>query len=145
MPTSRYARVAPTTIEDIFWLYACHPDIDPGSSPSPEGGKWLLFVPVSDVDEVWIKIRDAVEAGQLGSFAKVATSKPNPNEDRPGRTNPRRVICVYTEADQADQDRVRDALRVLGFGGKIAYKSNDATRSGRYRAKGDQGISERFE
>jgi hypothetical protein len=57
------------------------------------GGKWLIFAPMSEVDELWDKIREATEDGQLGGSAKVATAKPNTlaiHNDR------RSFVCTHT-------------------------------------------------
>lgn len=62
--------------------------------------------------------------------AKCATMLENSNAK-----NPRvKVICVYTAdcRDTGDVIRVLSALRVLGFGGRIYYKEDAATRAGNY-------------
>lgn len=105
-------------------------------------GKWLLFVKREVVDEVWARILTAVEAGLLGSQAKVSTARPNPNASNPTT----HVICVYTENanDEADVMRVREQLRNLGFTGKIAYKTDLATHQGLYKNCGNTRISKYY-
>ena len=53
--------------------------------PTPRSGKWLIFVSPRNVDEVWEKIKKAVEEGKLGDEAKVSVGKRKSH-----------VICVYT-------------------------------------------------
>jgi len=131
----------PSRVTEVPWLYARrrrgrYP------RPTPRSGKWLVFVRPEDVDEVWARIRKAVEEGRLGHAAKVATAAPNPLA-RPGR----RVICVYTYdwTDEADVRRVREELRRLGITWKIPYKADEDTRRGRYLAAGDRRISKYYE
>ena len=89
--TSLSSEPAPSRITDEYWLYA---ERKRGQYPkaTTKSGKWLVFVPVSQVDEVWAKIREATEDERLGDSAKVATAKPNPNASDPSK----KVICVYT-------------------------------------------------
>ncbi len=48
-----------------YWLFA---ERKAGSYPThtQRGGKWLIFVSRNAVDEVWRKIKEAVERGKLG-------------------------------------------------------------------------------
>jgi hypothetical protein len=114
------------------------PELGGSEFPELTGGKWLLFVPVAQIDEVWATIKAATESGKLGSTARVATARPNPNGARPGM----RVICVYTYdwTDEKDVRRVREALRDLGVTWKIPYKADADTHSGRYAKRGDKRI-----
>ncbi|MGI4790173.1 MAG: putative phosphothreonine lyase domain-containing protein [Janthinobacterium lividum] len=87
------------------------------------GGKWLIFID-EKVDEAWARIVEALEAGRLGSTAKVSTAKPSQSS-----TEAAFVICVYTSSnDEADVWRVRDGLRAAGFEMRLGWKSDDATR-----------------
>jgi hypothetical protein len=72
-------------------------------------GKWLLFLPVDEIDQLWETIKVAVEAGRLGPAAKVSP-KPSYKPDE-------RVVCVYTWdcTDRRDVARVLVELRSLGF------------------------------
>ena len=131
----------PSQITEEYWLYA---ERKRGQYPkaTTRSGKWLVFVPVSQVDEVWAKIRYATEDGRLGDSAKVATAKPNPNaSDRS-----KKVICVYTYdwTDEADV-LIRDELRALGIVSKIPYKTDRDTSAGRYARRGRRAISKYYE
>lgn len=75
MPLHSDAR--PSEITDVYWIYVKRKK---GKYPQPRrSGKWLVFVDIKNVDEVWAKIKKATEGGRLGARAKVATAKPNPN------------------------------------------------------------------
>jgi hypothetical protein len=96
-------------------------------------GKWLVFLPVDEIDAFWARVREAVRAGRLGDSAKVAT-RATTDRQRGIRTH---VVCIYTydHADTADVWRIRRALRVeLGVTWRIAYKADEATAKGQYAA-----------
>lgn len=80
----------PSEVADFYWLYA---ERKTGAYPAATEncGKWLVFVPAAQVDEVWARIKLATEEGILGSSAKAATAGPNPNA-----TNPNRRSSVFT-------------------------------------------------
>lgn len=67
-------------------------------------GKWLIYRPPSQIDEVWLKIANAIIHGQLGPeiSTKVSTT---PNKGK-------HVICVYTKDyfDDGEVMTVRDRL-----------------------------------
>ena len=96
----------PSQVTDSYWISASR---ERGSYPAhtTRGGKWLVFVKSEHIDEFWLKIRDAVRDGQLGSSAKCSTAMPNPNA-----TSSSHVICVYTHDAKDSQDvrRVRAGI-----------------------------------
>ena len=131
----------PSRVMNVYWLFA---ERKQGKYPShsENGGKWLVFVPIAQIDNVWSKIRSAVEEGRLGDLAKVATAKPNPNA-----TDPRtKVICVYTYnwTDIEDVMRIRQELRQLGIIWKIPNKADEDTDSGKYANRGTKRISKYY-
>ncbi len=132
----------PSEVKDTYWLYA---ERKVGTYPNANKncGKWLIFVPITHVDDVWLKIKLATEEGKLGSSAKVSTAKPNPNSANPKKS----VICVYTYdwTDEADVKRIRQELRELGITSKIPYKADIDTLEGKYANKGDKHISKYYE
>jgi hypothetical protein len=132
----------PSEVIDIYWLYA---ERQVGAYPEANErcGKWLLFIPVAEIDEAWAKIKQATQEGLLGDSAKVATARPNPNATR----SDERVICVYTYdwTDVEDVRRIREALRRLGFTCKLPYKADEDTHAGRYQVRGHQRISKYYE
>lgn len=99
------SRSVPSQNTDEYWLYATRKR---GQYPTAttKSGKWLVFVPISQVDEVWVKIQDATEEGRLGDSAKVATAKPNRNASGSSK----KVTCIYTYdwTDEEDVRRIRD-------------------------------------
>ena len=135
-------RNAPSQIIDVYWLYAQR---KVGSYPaSTENcGKWLIFSPVAEIDAVWSTIKIATENGLLGSSSKVATAKPNPN----AIDSNTKVICVYTYDcfDKDDVMRIRQELRNQGFISKLAYKTDNATITGKYQKNGSKSISLYYE
>src|SRR2546426_2837732 len=119
-----YAECKPSEVTETYWIRAFRKS---GSYPkaTERSGKWLLFVPIEEIDEIWARIKTATEDGKLGDCSKVATMRPNPNAANP-RT---KVICVYTydSEDEADVRRVRQVLRELGFINRLPYKTDADT------------------
>ncbi len=135
-------RERPSRATEEYFLYA---DRKTGSylEHTDRVGKWLIFVPTESVDEVWEKIKLAVERGELGESAKVSTARPNPN----AADTSKHVICVYTydSDDAADVRRIRAVLRGLGVRHRIPYKTDSATERGEYRKAGHKRISKYYE
>lgn len=107
------------------WIYADRRHKAQYPEYTERSGKWLIFLKRNEADEMWFKIKSAVEEGKLGSAAKISTNHPaslrfNPNEQ---------VICVYTYdwTDEKDVMRIRRQLRELGVTWKISYKSDEDT------------------
>ena len=140
--SSPYSNAKPSEVTDIYWIYATRKK-GKYPKPTPRSGKWLIFVSLKNVDEVWAKIKKAVEEGKLGDSAKVATAKPNPLATDPNT----KVICVYTYdyTDEKDVKRIREELRKLGITNKIPYKADEDTLSGKYRITGHKRISKYYE
>jgi hypothetical protein len=132
----------PSQVTGVYWLFA---ERKTGAYPAytENRGKWLIFVPLTQVDEVWAKVKPATERGLLGDSAKVATAKPNRNATSPDT----RVICVYTYdwTDEADVRRIREQLRQLGIVAKIPYKADTDTLAGKYANRGHRRISKYYE
>ncbi len=132
----------PSEVFEQYWLYAERGEADSYPEHGDRGGKWMLFIKTAQIDEWWAKIKAATESGLLGSSAKVATMKPNPN----AAANYTRLICVctYDVDDERDCLRVRHALRDLGVTWKIPYKTDADTYAGRYSRNGVR-VSKRYE
>jgi hypothetical protein len=132
----------PSRVTTSFWLFAQR---QRGTYPAPTDncGKWLIFSPISEIDQIWGTIKTATEQGLLGCSSKVATAKVNPNAQNPDE----KVICVYTydSNDVEDVKRVRQQLRELGFTRRLSYKTDAATHSGEYAVRGHKGISLYYE
>jgi DNA helicase-2/ATP-dependent DNA helicase PcrA len=127
----------PSQTRDQYWLYAYRNGVK-ATNAMNNAGKWLLFVPVDDIDRWWELIRTATEEGRLGPASKTSTAKPNPN----AADQDTKVICVYTEnaEDEADVMRVREELRRLGIKWDLCYKTDEATRAGKYAVRGSRNI-----
>ena len=54
----------PSQVTNEYWLFA---NRQQGTYPphSENGGKWLIFIPIERVNNVWSKIELATEAGRL--------------------------------------------------------------------------------
>lgn len=130
----------PTDVFDEYWVYAL--DLKHKHPKSKNPGKWLIFVDVKEIDDVWKKIKEAVEEGILWRSAKVATMRPNAHATDQNT----KVICVYTYdwTDEADVMRIREELRKLGIMQKIPYKADEDTYEGKYRVKGHTRISKYY-
>ena len=132
----------PSTITDSYWLYAFRKE---GTYPedSDNSGKWLIFVPLAEIDRLWEKIERSTEKGQLGSVSKVATAKHNPDASNSSA----KVICVYTYdwTERQDVMRIRKELRELGITWKIPYKGDKDTYAGKYAKRGNRSISKYYE
>ena len=84
-------RQKPSQTYDELWIWE--------HAPESIADKWLVFKPVSEIYEMWEKIRKLVESGELGAtHAKVATMK----ENRNAGNSKNKVICVYTTKEDVD-------------------------------------------
>lgn len=128
----------PSSEKKSFWIYSIRNDSDYPKA-TERSGKWMVFIDRNEIDSWWVRIDSAIQAGQLGSIAKVATARPNANARDPNQ----HVICVYSydSSDRADVSRIRQVLRSLGVTQKIAYKTDASTREGKYRVRGHTRVS----
>ena len=96
-------------------------------------GKWLVFVPRGEVDDMWRRIREATVAGKLGCTSKVSTARGYDQRVRNGYEDPNYVICVYVydSTDTVEKQRVYDALIAMGITPE-QYKTDEETRRGTY-------------
>jgi hypothetical protein len=83
-------------------------------------GKWLIFVPRNQIDDVWQRVETAITHGKLGYCAKVSTAKKKSEK-------PDHVICVYVTP--FNKDDVKSYLNIMGFE-RIPYKSDELTWAG---------------
>ncbi|MBW4574712.1 MAG: DUF1917 domain-containing protein [Aphanothece sp. CMT-3BRIN-NPC111] len=132
----------PSQETDAPWLDAKRKKGTYPSSTS-RSGKWLIFAPIAEIDNLWANIKQATEQGLLGNSAKVSTAM---GGSLPTDAN-EKVICVYTYDGTNEEDvrRIRQKLRKLGITRKIPYKEDEDTRSGKYRALGHRRISKYYE
>ena len=118
------------------WIFALRSQGSPYPADGERSGKWLIFASQQAVDELWAKIKRAVEEGELDNLAKVAPACRARKDPRSGE--PKQVICVYTHdwADQVEVMRIRLRLRDLGVTWRIGYKADADTAMGRYAQEG---------
>ena len=113
----------PSQTYDKFWIWQDAPESIADKGPTL--GKWLVFRPVSKIDEMWEKIRKLVESGGLGATgAKVSTMMENPTAKDPSK-----VICVYTTKEDVDEVGLK-LIQVVQ--NTIRYKTDKATLEGKY-------------
>ena len=122
----------PSDTTDVYWLFSKREKREIGKyvQHTIRSGKWLIFCPFTTIDKTWNIIREATINGKLGEVSKVSTRRPNPNSRNPDIG----VICVYTydSDDMDDLMEIRVSLRNLGFTQKLVYKTDQATREGKY-------------
>jgi hypothetical protein len=114
------AEALPSQVSGVYWIEAKRKTGD-YPAPTPRSGQWVIATTVQVVDALWLKIREATEAGLLGHKSKVSTAA------GPGQHSAdARLICVrtYDSADHADVQRVRDALRGMGIDGDLRYEND---------------------
>lgn len=111
------------------WIWSSRPSARVDAS---KVGKWLLFCSPQHIDDLWAKIANSMDGGELAKVSigcKVNTSWPSANKH---------VICVYT-ANFANKDGVAACLvvlRELGIEETLYYKTDRQTRTKQYASKG---------
>ena len=61
----------PSQIQDDYWVSARARKNR--VRYTERSGKWLIFVPLDELDDAWAKIKKATEEGLLGGSSKAAT------------------------------------------------------------------------
>ena len=136
--TGKYAGVSnvdPTTVTDDKWVR-----VEPPCAPSQKTlGKWLVFKPLEELDETWHMIRRAVESGELDSTgAKCSTAYAVANPSSHTMDPSTGVICIYTSEETMDEVGFKLVHMVEQ---DIWYKTDEATRQGKYVATGYRNVS----
>ncbi|MBX3080192.1 MAG: DUF1917 domain-containing protein [Anaerolineae bacterium] len=106
----------PSEVNIGYWIEAKRKG--DGAQPTPRTGQWVIRTNLEDIDAMWERIKTATEAGKLGYKSKAASVS------RMGKNASGRMICVrtYDADDQADVERVLNALREIGIEGKLRYE-----------------------
>ncbi len=136
MDDTRISEEKPSEVVDVQSIAAAGP---PPYLFQRVLGKWMVFEPISRIDDTWYQIAEAVISGELGAIsAKVSTAKENPT----ATSNRDKVICVYTSEQTMDEVGLKliDLPRVRKT---IRYKTDQATLEGRYANRGDRKICSR--
>lgn len=124
----------PTMVTESFWVWCQPPHVSQYTSTH---GKWLVFKPMSTLDESWHKIRRAVEANEFGdgcTGAKCSTNRQDPAKPKSSQG----VFMVYTTKEGVDEVGL---LLIHKVKQTIRYKTDEATLSGQYAHKGDKKIT----
>ena len=100
----------PSTINAVYWIES-KPLTSIVQKPTALAGEWLIETTVTEVDALWMKIRQATEEGQLGYKSKVSTSPAKGQRDVSARII---VVRTYDADDTADVLRVEATLRERG-------------------------------
>ena len=122
----------PTEVYDEPWIHQM------GPNPSENAlGKWLVFKHITVIDKHWENIRRAVESGELGAIrAKVRTMADPVNPTNGDREM--KVICVHTTKEKMDDVGMKLIQLVKQT---ISYKTDEASRSGKYTCLGDGKVT----
>ena len=112
------AQPLPAEVYDDYWISVRRRDPFTYPAATERCGKWMIYAHISEVNQIWATIRDAVEAGLLGSSAKVATMRPNPkkSDQKTKRVNDMTKVLRasvmrqgewFKERDQEEWKRIR--------------------------------------
>jgi len=86
----------PSTYTDGYWLWAKR-QVGTYPTGTERTGKWIVFVPVTQVDDWWNRVKQAVEEGRLAEAILDTIAVPRPSAARSGRGDPRaRLVGVAT-------------------------------------------------
>ncbi len=133
--SSSGGHVNPTSVTDRSWVYVRAPSV--ATSDCSTFGKWLVFKPKNLLDEAWHRVRSAVQEGKFGdecTGAKCSTSLRNPTESDSSQG----VFMVYTTKEGVDEVGLMLVHMVQQV---IRYKTDEATRMGKYAHKGDKKVT----
>jgi hypothetical protein len=133
----------PTEVTEEEWIYADASDnyIENLDDSYLEydfdkigGGKWMLFVRISDLDDLWTKVRNLTVKDQLGSTANTSTMMPNATARDPNV----KLICVFVK-ETSNFVEVATVLWKLfqnnlvpRYQRNVAFKTNAATNANQF-------------
>ena len=113
----------PTKEVNEPWVW-CKPKKQVVKNPS-KVGKWMIFVDLDKLDDVWGIVKENTEKGNLGILSKCATNAPTPTKFN------KKVICVYTYDYDDLQDVAIIGYRLFNLIGDLTnlinYKTDEAT------------------
>lgn len=100
----------PSNMQVNYWIES--KPLQDTLPPTARAGEWVIRCQVHEADAMWIKIRDATEAGRLGYKSKVSTA---PAKGQ-GHVTDRLIVVRTRDADDhADVKRVETELQALGI------------------------------
>jgi hypothetical protein len=124
----KYMNHKPSKCKKVYWIYATRKfGIYPESTP--ESGKFLIFCPPNEINDIWSKIKDLTERGLLGDASKVSTKIAYKIRKHQKKTFDQHVICVYTysDLDTIDKDKIKQNIFGIVGHHNIHYKTNKQT------------------
>jgi hypothetical protein len=110
------ASAIPSQVGGVYWIEA---KSQPPQTPTPRHGQWVIPTDINAVDELWMRIKAATEAGQLGYKSKVSTSA---RAGQKRSTDRAILVCTYDYDDSVDVERIREALQHFGITEEIWYE-----------------------
>ena len=114
--------LSPSKNVSTYWLQAHSPKLKYFQS-NEDTGKWCIHLEKDEVDESWLKIKEACQKDQL-FLAKCTTAYSSGTQE-----HPQFLICVYTHdwSDTEDVQKIRQTLREIGFTQPLKYKRDIET------------------
>lgn len=111
----------PSQVPGVYWIETKAPP-ENAQSPTPRAGEWRIATTIEHIDDLWLKVKAATQAGKLGYKSKAST-RPAHNQG----TRDERLICVRTyDADDSDDvQRVKAALDELEIDAPMHYVRDD--------------------
>lgn len=100
----------PSSMSAVYWIES--KPLTPTQTATSRAGEWLIETTLAEVDDLWVKIRQATEEGRLGYKSKVSTSPAKGQVNASARLI---VVRTYDADDRTDVARVEAALRELGI------------------------------
>jgi hypothetical protein len=99
----------PSNISAVYWIES--KPLTPMPDLTPRAGQWLIESSAAEVDDLWVKIREATEAGRLGYKSKVSTTAAKGQSQASARLI---IVRTYDADDSADVLRIQTVLREIG-------------------------------
>lgn len=99
----------PSNMDSVYWIES--KPLTTVQQLTVRAGEWLIETTVTEVDTLWVKIRQATEEGRLGYKSKVSTFATKGQRESSARLI---VVRTYDADDVADVARVETVLRELG-------------------------------
>lgn len=100
----------PSSMNAVYWIES--KPLTSAQTPTSRAGEWLIETTMAEVDDLWLKIRQATEEGCLGYKSKVSTSPAKGQANASARLI---VVRTYDADDVTDVTRVESALHELGI------------------------------
>lgn len=103
-------QAVPSNVSSVYWIES--KPLESAPIVTSRAGQWVIETRADVVDELWVKIRQATEAGRLGYKSKVSTFAVKGQSNANDRVI---VVRTYDADDSTDVARVQAVLRALGI------------------------------